>query len=106
MGRPIALALARAGADVAVSDIARPETALYVESVGLGDSPAELEETAELVRGVGRRSVAVAFDVSDAASVNAGVAAATSGLGGITILVNNAGTAVGASAFDDITSEQ
>jgi 3-oxoacyl-[acyl-carrier protein] reductase len=103
MGRAIALRLAEAGADVAVADIGRPDPTLDVPGVGLGDNPAELEETAELVRKTGRKSIAVAIDISKPDSVTQGVAAAAAALGEISILVNNAGTAVGATAFEDIS---
>lgn len=102
MGRAIALRLAAAGADVAVSDIARPSAELEIGGVGLGDSPQELEETAELVRQLGRRSVAVPIDVSVPESVERGVAAAARALGDVTILVNNAGTSVGVGPFEEI----
>lgn len=102
IGRAIALRLAEAGADVAVVDIGRPNPDLEVAGVGLGDNPAELEETADLVRQAGRKSLAVAIDISDPTSVAAGVSDA-SALGDITILVNNAGTAAGALPFEDIS---
>lgn len=102
MGRAIALRLAAAGADIAVSDIARPAAELEIGGVGLGDSLQELEETAELVRRLGRRSVAVPIDVSVPASADEGVAAVARELGDVTILVNNAGTSVGVGPFEDI----
>lgn len=103
MGRAIALRLAAAGADVAVADIARPSPHLDVSGVGLGDDPAELEETAALVRRACRRSIAVAIDVSSADSTRDGVAATAAELGDTTIVVNNAGTAVGAGPFEEIS---
>ncbi|WP_033289280.1 SDR family NAD(P)-dependent oxidoreductase [Amycolatopsis jejuensis] len=102
IGRAIALCLARAGADVAVSDLARPAPHLDLAGVGVGDNPDELEATAELVRKIGRRSVAVPMDISDAAGVGAGVASVAESLGPVTILVNNAGTAVGTAPFDEV----
>ena len=53
MGRAIALALASAGADVAVCD-------LYADKVGNFD----LEGTANEVRKLGRRSIAVKTDIT------------------------------------------
>ena len=75
IGRAIALVLAEAGADVAVA-------ARTVKNV---------EAAANEIRGLGRRSVAIQCDVSDSDQVNAMVATATEGLGGVDILVNSAG---------------
>jgi NAD(P)-dependent dehydrogenase (short-subunit alcohol dehydrogenase family) len=75
-GHAIAQALARAGADVAVSD-------LTLENSEAGTA---------LVRAEGRRSLAVPFDITDLSSVRAGVAEIERELGAIDILVNNAGT--------------
>ena len=78
IGRAIAVALARAGADVAVNDRAREEAA---------------RETAGLVSALGRRSLVVLADVSAAAEVTRLVAAVEAGLGPVDVLVNNAGIA-------------
>ncbi len=75
IGRGIALRLAEAGADVAVNDL----------------DPATAEATAEAVRALGRRSVAVAADIRTAPAVDAVADAAEAALGGVDILVNNAG---------------
>jgi 3-oxoacyl-[acyl-carrier protein] reductase len=75
IGRAIALALAREGADVAVVDIAVPD------------------ETAAAIVALGRRSAALVADVADLAAVQRVVTEATSRLGPIAILVNNAGIA-------------
>ncbi len=75
-GHAIASALAAAGADVAVSDL-RPENA---------------DAGAALVTELGRRAVAVPFDITDLDAVRAGVAAVEAELGPVDILVNNAGT--------------
>jgi NAD(P)-dependent dehydrogenase (short-subunit alcohol dehydrogenase family) len=77
IGRSIALALAAAGADVALS--ARSRTAL--------------EQVAEEVRALGRRAFAVPCDVTDPASVERMAAAVAEDFGGVDILVNNAGAA-------------
>ena len=55
IGRAVALALAKAGADVAVNYHTKEPQAL---------------EVCELIRGLDRRTVAVAADVSQAAEVN------------------------------------
>ena len=76
IGRAIAVVFAEAGADVAVA-------ARTLKNV---------EDTAEQVRGLGRRGVAIQCDVSDSEQVDAMVHQATQQLGRIEILVNNAGT--------------
>ncbi len=75
IGRSIALTFAAAGADVAL--VAR----------GRG----VLEEVAAEVRALGRRSVALPCDVTDPAQVEAMADAAQESLGGVDIVVNNAG---------------
>jgi NAD(P)-dependent dehydrogenase (short-subunit alcohol dehydrogenase family) len=75
LGQAIAVALAHAGCDVAI-------TARRFES---------LDDTAALVEAEGRRCMAVAQDVADPAHAAAGVEQAAAELGGIDILVNNAG---------------
>lgn len=78
LGRHFALTLARAGATVA----------LAARSTG------RLAEAAEEIRAGGGTAVAVALDVTDAASVREAVAKTEAGLGPITTLVNNAGVVV------------
>ncbi len=75
LGVAFARALAEAGADVVLG-------ARRVD---------RLEETAALVRAAGRRAVTVATDVADPDSCQALVEAATSELGRVDVLVNNAG---------------
>jgi NAD(P)-dependent dehydrogenase (short-subunit alcohol dehydrogenase family) len=75
IGRAIALALASAGADVAVS----------------ARTASELEAVAEEIRGIGRRAIVVPCDVTDPDQVARMAAGALEGLGRIDILVNNAG---------------
>ncbi|NPV92068.1 MAG: glucose 1-dehydrogenase [Firmicutes bacterium] len=77
IGRAIALELAKAGADVAVA--ARTE--------------AQIEETRDAIRREGRRSIAVRLDVTDKSAVGAMMDEVVSTLGGLHILVNNAGVA-------------
>lgn len=76
IGREIVLRLGQLGADVAVNDVARPESAEGVV--------AELEA-------MGRRGVVVLGDVSKADDVKRVVETAEATLGPIDILVNNAG---------------
>jgi NAD(P)-dependent dehydrogenase (short-subunit alcohol dehydrogenase family) len=75
IGQAIAVGFAQAGADVAV-------TARSRES---------LADTARRIEDTGRRSFAVAMDVSLVTSCAAGVKEAVNDLGGLDILVNNAG---------------
>lgn len=75
IGRAIAEGLAAAGADVAIA--ARNDEALA--------------DCAETIRGHGRKTRAVMMDVSDVASCRRGVAEAAEHLGGLDIVVNNAG---------------
>jgi hypothetical protein len=64
------LRLAVDGVDVAVLDIAQ-QIPGYPQSLG---TAAELEDTAEQVRKVGRRAIAIQADVCDTGSVDAAVA--------------------------------
>jgi 2-deoxy-D-gluconate 3-dehydrogenase len=75
LGRTIALALARAGADVVVASRTR----------------SELEEVAAEIREVGRRGIVAVADMGDESSIEQMVETAIAGLGRIDILVNNAG---------------
>jgi 3-oxoacyl-[acyl-carrier protein] reductase len=75
IGRAIALALAREGADVACADLL----------------PAE--ETARAVRALDRRAIALKVDVGRAAHARRMIAETVRRLGGLDILVNNAGIA-------------
>ncbi len=71
IGRAISAAYAAAGADVVVADLLGPEA----------------RDTASDIGGFG-----IEMDVTDLASIKAGVAEAEAKMGGIDILVNNAGT--------------
>lgn len=75
IGRAAALSLAEAGADVCVT--ARTES--------------QITETAELVRSLGGRSLAIAADATIASQVARVVEGTIASFGGIHILVNNAG---------------
>lgn len=87
-GRAIALQFARQGADVAICDIG--SSLLEGLDYELASS-AELNDVAEQVRDMGRGCVALACDVRDPDQVERFVAAADRELGGIDIVVNNAG---------------
>jgi 2-deoxy-D-gluconate 3-dehydrogenase len=82
IGQGIAVALAEAGADVAL----------------VGRSPAE--ETERKVAALGRRPLQIRADLSTIAPVQDVVDRTLAGLGGLDILVNNAGTIRRADAID------
>ena len=75
IGRAVALALAEEGADVAL----------------LATSESLLQGVAEEVRGLGRKAEPIAVDLRKADDVKAAVDRATEALGGLDIVVNNAG---------------
>ncbi len=75
IGREIAFELARAGAAIAIADL---------NLDGANAVAAEIQRT-------GARAMGVAMDVTDEAAVNDGTAAAVAKLGGVDILVSNAG---------------
>jgi meso-butanediol dehydrogenase/(S,S)-butanediol dehydrogenase/diacetyl reductase len=91
IGRGIALALAGAGADIALADIDRLGSAAqqYGEAA-VGGYQAALETAGE-IRSGGRRAVAIEADVTDARQVEAMVKTTVAELGGLDILVCNAG---------------
>ncbi len=78
LGRHFALMLARAGARVAIA----------------GRRSERLDQLAGEIAAGGGRAAPIVMDVTDAASVRDGVAAAEAALGSLAILVNNAGNAV------------
>jgi hypothetical protein len=77
IGRAVALAFAREGADVLVSYLSENEDAA---------------ETVRVVEDAGRKAVAVPGDIGDEEHCKALVARAVAELGGLDILVNNAAT--------------
>jgi NAD(P)-dependent dehydrogenase (short-subunit alcohol dehydrogenase family) len=75
VGRELALALARAGMDVAIT---------------FRDSKAEAEETRREIEALGVHAIALQMDVRSEASVRSAVGSTVEMLGGIDLLVNNA----------------
>lgn len=84
IGQAIAVSLAEAGADVAI-------TARTVEA---------LAQTQALIEQAGRRCLALAQDVRDVEACGSVTAAAAEGLGGLNILINNAGFENVRASFD------
>ncbi|MPY94995.1 MAG: SDR family oxidoreductase [Acidimicrobiia bacterium] len=93
IGRAIALALAEAGADVAVADVhpARFEGERYYRLRQRVSGPEEDEPTVAVVAARGRRSLEQSVDVADLGSVEAAAARCAAELGPPDVLVNNAG---------------
>ena len=98
LGRVDALTLGRAGADVVIADILVESDDSAAQEYGpLAQAAAsgglvKTEATAAEIEGMGRRSLALKCDVTEAAQVDAVVAQAVEELGSVDILVNNAGT--------------
>ena len=99
LGRADALALARAGADVAIADIQlESDESGDAERFGLLAQVARAqgivytESTVRQIEGLGRRALAVKCDVTDRDQVDAAVSRIVAELGPVDVLVNNAGT--------------
>jgi 3-oxoacyl-[acyl-carrier protein] reductase len=90
IGSAVAIALADAGADVAVN---------YRERA------VEARSVVDAIKALGRRAIALAADVSDGSAVAQLVAAVTAQLGAPDILVNNAGLAI-IRGVDDLTEAE
>jgi len=75
IGKEIAFELSRAGAAIAIADL----------------NQAGAQAVADEIAAAGGRAIGVAMDVTDEAAVNAGIAQVVAELGGIDILVSNAG---------------
>lgn len=88
IGKAIALALAREGADVAIADVNHEGA----------------ENTAREIRAIGRSAFAASCDVRDHAEVQRLVADTIAALGKVDVLVNNAGVAK-AQPFLEISPE-
>jgi 3-oxoacyl-[acyl-carrier protein] reductase len=108
LGRADALTLARAGADVAIADIQlESDSGEDAERYGALAQAARAqgmvytEATVEEIRALGRRALALKCDVTDRAQVDATVARIVEELGGVDMLVNNAGTLDHVAQFPD-----
>ncbi len=89
LGRAFALELGRLGAAVVVSDLPGASEELTEEEKAAAWRG--LPSLAEELQALGRRTLVLDIDVTDSASVDAGVAALIAEFGRMDILINNAG---------------
>jgi hypothetical protein len=92
IGRAVAIAFAREGADVVLS---------YLEA-----EQADAEETARWVREAGRKAVLAPGDLQDEAYCEQLVQQAVAELGGLDVLVNNAAYQMALEGLESLTTEQ
>ncbi|MGC4938167.1 SDR family oxidoreductase [Kribbella sp. DT2] len=92
IGRAVALAFAREGADVLVS---------YLES-----EEADAQETRKLVEAEGRKAVLVPGDICEEPHCQEIITRAVDELGGLDILVNNAAYQMAQDGIEEISTEQ
>jgi NAD(P)-dependent dehydrogenase (short-subunit alcohol dehydrogenase family) len=91
IGRAVALAFAKEGADIAV---------LYL------DEHDDAAETEQLVKAEGRKCLVLAGDIGDESFCQVATKAVADEFGKINILVNNAGEQHPQESFEDITAQQ
>jgi NAD(P)-dependent dehydrogenase (short-subunit alcohol dehydrogenase family) len=104
IGRASALALAAAGADVVITDLARPSDVTLAGMATTADDSSGLDEAVAEIEALGRRGLAIPLDVADESEVEAAVQSTLDTFGRIDILFNNAGTPIGAQPFLDLTN--
>lgn len=100
-GRAEALQLAEEGADIIAIDICRDMD----ETTYPGATPADLEQTVNLVEATDRRIVATQADVRDFEAVRDALTAGVEELGRLDVVVANAGLTTAALSWE-ITAEQ
>jgi NAD(P)-dependent dehydrogenase (short-subunit alcohol dehydrogenase family) len=91
MGRGAAIAYAREGADVAINYFPSEES--------------DAREVVELIRAAGRKAISIPGDLREEAFCKRLVAEAVSGLGGLDILVSNAGRQHSVPSILDLSTE-
>ncbi len=94
IGRAAAVALARLGADVAITGTGRDPASFPEDEKAVGWR--DVESTVEQVRAEGVRALPLVFDVTDVAAADEAIAQVVGELGRVDILVNNAAIARGA----------
>lgn len=92
IGRAVALAFAREGADVLISYLEQEES--------------DAQETCRVVKDAGRKAVAVPGDISEERQCQLLVERARKEFGGLDILVNNAAYQMTHESIQEITSEE
>ncbi|MFI6953846.1 mycofactocin-coupled SDR family oxidoreductase [Nocardia sp. NPDC050408] len=96
-GRSHAVRLAQEGADIIAIDVCKPVGG----SSGIpASTPDDLAETADLVKGLGRRVITAEVDVRDFDSLRAVVDSGVEQLGRLDIIVANAGIGIGGATLD------
>ncbi|MFI6365663.1 mycofactocin-coupled SDR family oxidoreductase [Nocardia sp. NPDC050630] len=96
-GRSHAVRLAQEGADIIAIDVCKPVGG----SGGIpASTPDDLAETADLVKGLGRRIITAEVDVRDFDSLRAIVDSGVEQLGRLDIIVANAGIGIGGATLD------
>ena len=91
IGRSIALEMAKAGCDVAITGTGRDPASFPEDEKAVGWR--DIESVAEEIRALGRRALPVVSDVSDLRSVEALAERVQAELGRVDFIVNNAGAA-------------
>ena len=92
IGRDTALALAQAGADVAVTGTGRSPDTFPEDEKAMGWQ--DIESVADEIRGMGRRALTIVADLGDPAQARGIVEQTVAELGSVDILVNNAAFAM------------
>lgn len=92
IGRAVAIAFAREGADIVINYLPSEER--------------DAVDTVRAVEAAGQKAVAIPGDISDETFCKELVETAVKELGGLDILVNNAGKQVFIDKLEDLTSEQ
>ncbi|MCW2529520.1 MAG: family NAD(P)-dependent oxidoreductase [Pseudonocardiales bacterium] len=107
IGKAIAISLAEAGYDVAISarTLRRGEPtrehSMSIRKTNDTPLPGSLEETAEAIETTGRKALSLAFDLTDQASVEKAMADLLDQWGGVDVVVND-GRHIGPGLMDTI----